>query len=1215
MRKYNILSDLVMVRSIQPVVYKQYDNGDNLEVELYEDGAKINLSTETVLAFFELPDGTVVQKTCGIQNGNAIATLDNNILSQSGNLKVEFTVYKNGNETTTRAIFITVEESINRNEAITTTPKWDIVQQVLAFDVQEATNAINNLKSEVNNLKLVYKDPVANFASLVTTYPGATVGWFAQTLDDGKYYRHNGVSWQFHSQVTGAAISEIQNKLLDQSRQSQLLSHGIQVINATQNSPLDLEIQGRTLTSLGNSNLEGNKNYVLADKRTKVRAEGREGTQYSGVSKFVKSASVVIKADFVGKVAGSITENPHIMKVERISTLMIPTSGFEVFDSKVTSLNNSSYTWLSNGSNQIAQQLFSFNIIEQIERKLGRIPSDTVAGKVQWIKDNVNRLTANWHGWGSSVGGNGATLQGWNGSGWSIFGSNTSGIVAKLSSAFPGAWLTGNAIDVNGIVHLLAHTTNPSDGTTPSQLNTDFVELEIELKSTAILDTRPIITRVANFEGKVSGSVVENPHTVTNGGLATLVTPSVSMSTWGMNQANINNIFTINGLNATVSANTNGHMAQHLFHFNLIEEIERNIGRIPKSSVAEKVQWLKDNVELSFDWYGFGSSIGGNKATVVAWYGSGWALTHSHTSSGVSKLQRTPSTSAYIQSDGNIHFLAYAEPSDGTTASTINTDYVELQISLKQGATLFDPVVPLYEVDATEYANILTTWDEANVLNRYPRVQGVQHLQNLAVIAEGENLLPPFSEWVLHANAKMLSPYELELNATGAFQGSYVEFRVVGGQVCTLSGVVDSNKYYAVTKLDSNNVQIGIKQYLEVGASSMTFTLESNVVRLKIEAQNKVAGKFTFTNPMLTLGSTPKPFVPRNPSYLFAPVKLGQIGSVKDSLFQTDGQWMMRKIVEKDVVLDGSLAWVVSTDYTGYKSVMVSNYLSLKSLTVGPTTALKHSGSLLKEVMSSGQITNGDQIHGGTSNLLLTISDVDSGWGESYTPTSDDIKRYFNGWKYTDGTTWTSVTGNGQTANASVALSTKPTDFTPYKLSYVLATPQLINVTDKVEGAISVSGPTQVEVTSGVIVREKVVPQYSSTGKAYLINEKGINASAPDSPLKHKTDKIMAIYKNGQKDTQYPTKTLNANQNGAAYGEIPEAYFDTTAEYTVTYLVLDRHLHTTNATEVKASYAGNFKEVQDMQVEKVSDLAIQQSVLANQMYRVLVAAKGAGWNV
>lgn len=181
MRQYNIESDLVLVKPIEPVVYKQYDNGDTLEVELFQDNEKINLTTEIVLAFFELGDGTVIQKTCSISNGNAIATLDNNILSIDKEIKVEFTVYgEDGEQTTTRTVLIAVETSIKRNEAIETVPQWDIVSQIIidGRDIiagaeqatinanASATNA--DAKAMLANQAAINADNAANDASIAT---------------------------------------------------------------------------------------------------------------------------------------------------------------------------------------------------------------------------------------------------------------------------------------------------------------------------------------------------------------------------------------------------------------------------------------------------------------------------------------------------------------------------------------------------------------------------------------------------------------------------------------------------------------------------------------------------------------------------------------------------------------------------------------------------------------------------------------------------------------------------------------------------------------------------------------------------------------------------------------------------------------------------------------------------------------------------------------
>jgi hypothetical protein len=1238
MRKYNILSDLVMVRSIQPIVYKQYDNGDNLEVELYEDGAKINLSTEIVLAFFELPDGTVVQKTCSIQNGNAIATLDNNILSQSGNLKVEFTVYKNGNETTTRAIFITVEESINRNEAITTTPQWDIVQEVMELEpristaelqrqTQESqrqtntTNAINRLDTSLNSLKLEYKSPVANFAALATTYPTPTVGWIAQTLDNGKFYRFNGSEWLFHSEMNNNILTDIQNRLSDANRQSQVLTHGTQILNASQNSPVDLEIQGRTLTSLGNSNLEANKSYVLADKRTKIRSEGREGTLISGVAKFTKSASLITKADFVGKVSGSVVENPHVAKAKSATSLLNPSDTFtESTPSdypKIASLNGTVNNNSASLNGQYMLHLFSFNIIEQIERKLGRIPSDTVAGKVQWIKDNVQRLTANWHGWGSSVGGNGATVAVWNNTSWATWNSHANGVVTKIAVS------TTNMIyiDSTGFMHLLAHTTNPSDGTTPSQLNTDFVELEIELKPTAVLDTRPIITRTATFDGKVSGSTVENPNiakrTATGTTQTTLSIPNVTSMTEFTQLNHESGTSKIDGITATTTTGISGAISQHLFSFNLIEEVERNIGRIPKATVVDKVQWLKDNLDkLQADWYGFGSSVGGSKASLTQWrpWVSSWeSAPKTHSNNTVSSLSidakySTSTIGNLIDTTGMIHYLAYAEPSDGATASTINTDYIELQITLKQGATLYDPVLPLYEVDATDYAKILVDWNEAEVINRYPKVQGVQHLQNLAVIAEGENLLPPFTEgWLLHTSAIIKSAYSMTIQgANGSNLLNTFTVDVIPNTNYVFSTVLGAG---ARSRIDGNMTSTIVSAS---ATNPKTFNSGTNTkITIVLDKTGTVTDPVSFDNPILTPGNVAKPFVPRNPSYLFAPVKLGQIGTVKDSLILQGGEKLLVERVKKDVVLDGGLGWTYHSDYAGFKRVNGPTFLDA----IGDTypNSQKYNGLLMRRI---GAMSDGADIAYLVAKMLtLTISDIDTGFGETYSPLATELSAYFNGWqaKTVDGngkpTSWRSL-GDGTdapTQTLAYVSANKAANFTPYKLSYVLAAPQTLNVNHLVEGDIAVSGPTQVEVTSGVVVREKVTPAlYSGT---YFINDINLGSAY----LKNKSEKILNVYANGQIEKGWSLVASNAV--GKQKATLPSDRFNPTAEYTVTYLVLDRHLQTVNALEVKASYSGSLKDTVDMNSDKLSDVATQTSINTNLIYRLLVQAKANNWSV
>jgi len=971
-------------------------------------------------------------------------------------------------------------------------------------------------------------------------------------------------------------IANIQDKLTETNRQTTTVSTGVSVINATQNALASAEIEGRTLTSLANSNLESGKKYVLADPKTRVTVDN---VLYSGVAKFTKGQATVSTANYVGKVSGSTVVNANVAKYQHNTTsLMTPSSTVQVYElssyNNLASLNSANYTYSTTTNGAISQSLFSFDIIQQIERNLGVIPRTTLADKIQWVKDNVESLTANWHGFGSSVGGNKATLSVWvsNSNAWMYSTSTASSTVSKLT--INAVAPINNYIDSNGFMHYLAYA-DASDGVIASTINTDYIDLVITLKATAQLNTRARIIRVESFEGKVSGSVVENPHKTFRATSSTLTIPSeFSLE---HSQAWYDLINKIDDTSYSYSGTINGHMSQTPFSFNLIEAVERNIGRIPRSTVADKVAWLNANLsKLTANWHGFGSSVGGSKANFAMWRNNWTSNVVSHTNGTVSKLTCTASDILnYLDVNGFVHFLAYADPSDGVTASAINTDYIDLEIEVSPTADFTNPRVALYEVADEDYNKILVDWNAGEVANRFPIVEGVQHLQGVGVLAEGENLLPPFSEWALHANAKVIAPYELELNATATGQVTSYIMKVIKGQTYNINllGVGKVAVYKSIGGVTSGS----IITYSNLPYTGTFTPTDVDEVKIFLSNDTTATGTFKFTNPMLTLGSVVKPFVPRNPSYLFADVKLGGIGMGRDRLSQGDNNtWLLRESVKKDLILDGSLAWGAGNDYAGYKR---TSYATLVPAIPDSNVTIDHRGIVLVSKDTTASPNRSTVSSAGV--VYVSVSDTDTGFAESFIPVSADWKRYFNGWKYVDGTTWTSVTGNGQTATVQVALDTKPTDYTPYKVSHVLTAPQTIDVTNLVEGNLKVSGLTQVEALSGVVRREKVTPVLLA-GK-YYINR----ISQSSSLFKNKNNAILTVYKNGNKDNRWTFITSSLyNRMGAS---INEANFDTNAEYTVTYIMLDKLLLTTNPTNVKLTYASNISSVVSDLVTKVED--------------------------
>ncbi|WEA46799.1 hypothetical protein [Priestia aryabhattai] len=758
-------------------------------------------------------------------------------------------------------------------------------------------------------------------------------------------------------------------------------------------------------------------------------------------------------------------------------------------------------------------------------------------------------------------------------------------------------------------------------------------------------NARPTIIRTANFEGKVAGSTLENPHiskrTTFNDTPITLLKPSdftieVNGTDGGYS--------TLNSLNGTLSSITmnkpyivNG-ISQELFSFNLIEEVERKVGRIPGSTVTDKIIWLKNNLnKLTFNWYGFGTGMGGNKATVKFFRvsNSSWESTtggtNSHTNSVVSKIaQIITGVTNYIDDNGFVHFLAHAEASDGTAASVVNTDYADLDIELKSNADFYAPRVPLYEVPQESYDKILVEWDAVAVVRRYPMIEGAKSLQNPIVTVEGGNLLPPFPEWNLHAEASVISPYELEVSAAGLGRNNYVKVNVVPNTDYEL--ICDTNGSVGVLYENEDKSFTGAGY---TNAFPKKFNSGSNsVVRIFVTNYMSPAGKYTFSKPMLKLASvssSEKPFVPRNPSYLYAETILRGLNNLNDMLYQDDGKWKVLKKWE-EVLLDGANPWAWHADFVGYKAIKVAD--AFGSITTSTNTSIyqvtNHLGALLKKLTTSsdlelnsaaawfGNITG----NAGVADVILTVPDILTGWADSYTPTSDEIKAYFNGWKVkaVDGsnkpTAWVSVLDgtDAPTQTLDYVKANKAPNYTGYRLLYQLARPRVVDITDKVEGSLSVSGQVQVSIDSGVVVREKAIPKVSTDGLYCCINSFNNPYYVGSVPLKNKVSKFLFVYKNNKIDNVW-----EFFEDGKGYGKqranISLNDFDPAAEYYVTYLVWDKETFTNKPVNVKASYNTSIRSTVDQMNEQLADVKSMASIHDRYLYKLLLAAKANGWSV
>lgn len=230
-----------------------------------------------------------------------------------------------------------------------------------------------------------------------------------------------------------------------------------------------------------------------------------------------------------------------------------------------------------------------------------------------------------------------------------------------------------------------------------------------------------------------------------------------------------------------------------------------------------------------------------------------------------------------------------------------------------------------------------------------------------------------------------------------------------------------------------------------------------------------------------------------------------------DVIYKQSGQYY-KEITKKEVVLDGSLAWVYSGDFAGYKEVFLTGF---SNSIYAPNTAqvVKYNGNILPYSSTLVDTINWSNV----GQLSIRIADTDSGWGETYVPTVDEIKAYFNGWKmhdvnssgnvYNSGTKyWAKINRTSSVFGVDYSVTTLPTtvndslNWQPYKLTYDLATPEgvlqtttgsmtintgdellIISITDSETGnSITVIATDRFRIGSVMKVMEQIISGLSS---------------------------------------------------------------------------------------------------------------------------------------
>ncbi|MEK3873711.1 MULTISPECIES: phage tail protein [unclassified Paenibacillus] len=475
--------------------------------------------------------------------------------------------------------------------------------------------------------------------------------------------------------------------------------------------------------------------------------------------------------------------------------------------------------------------------------------------------------------------------------------------------------------------------------------------------------------------------------------------------------------------------------------------------------------------------------------------------------------------------------------------------------------------VRVYQITDEKY-NELSGKPHAEISDEFPMCSsGIHGVDGPYAISTFDNLIPPLYEYERITNPSSEWSFNSDYEAvqkTTSTEGHYIKFQIDVEPDMEYTLSCEHNGYMAVTTRDGTTQIVPWTNSQEV-----TINPNDSIIYIffgNYNGSTGVAGAYTFKNPMLTIGAEPKPFEPQRKSVLAFQTELHANptdGSDPDILFEQNGQYF--KLAKwKKVVLDGSLNYTVYGSKDGFRTISTpvpgAVYPSTVTDTIGEMT--KYDGKLLTK-NDAFNINDSWYLNGAIKSAILSIPSADSGWGDDYEPTQDEVKAYFNGYKmFTVGQGHTS-TYNGTGVKAWVAIvdisaPEGPADtqilptgtysqWTPCQLLYRLAKESVEPIVS--EGSLLLTeGDNMVEVGTGIVLRERANPVQS--GVAFVIND--INYSS--SRLTNMVDRFISVYRNSRKDSTWELRTNNA------YGNERRVTFsyDPLTTYSATYIKLDK---------------------------------------------------------
>lgn len=158
-------------------------------------------------------------------------------------------------------------------------------------------------------------------------------------------------------------------------------------------------------------------------------------------------------------------------------------------------------------------------------------------------------------------------------------------------------------------------------------------------------------------------------------------------------------------------------------------------------------------------------------------------------------------------------------------------------------------------------------------------------------------MLPPFYEWSIQGIPHSItSPYEVVRSATDElYNGASltVKVPVIPGNTYTLNYEIIGDVTKAYINWSWNDKDDNRISWTDGNKDTVTAVAPNDAVTADVRVTGTAPGTFTIKNPMLTLGTTVKPFKPRKDDMLALQTQLYAdplTGTNADEVFEKDGQ-------------------------------------------------------------------------------------------------------------------------------------------------------------------------------------------------------------------------------------------------------------------------------------------------------------------------------------